>query len=171
MDDLEEANRLLGKAYDALNPIQPWERPADRMKLAQKKITDALAKMENMEDKIKDVIADMDWRGLHNDVIILRRLKDIIPPRTSEEETERMKVRWPKKPLAEDPFECDVECSTQASGDDCYECQNPEEPEKEGEWLYVNPYLHIYKCSICSDTTYGKESAKCPSCGASMEVK
>lgn len=50
MSDIEEAKRLLGEAHDDLNPIRPWEKPADRMKSAQKKITDALPLLDNMEE-------------------------------------------------------------------------------------------------------------------------
>lgn len=106
MIDLEEIKRLLEEAMvymQGIHHLQDIEDIVQREKAAQENITEALSLLENMKDKIKDVIADMDWRGLHNDVIILRRLKDIIPPRTSEEETERMKVRWPKKFPPEEP--------------------------------------------------------------------
>ena len=103
MGDIKEIKQLVGEADNLLTQLYLKE-PADNDKRDQihHRHTDALALLENMEDKIKDVIADMDWRGLHNDAIILRRLKDIIPPRTSEEETERMKVRWPKKSPAKE---------------------------------------------------------------------
>ena len=106
MGDIDEVNRLLRKALEhnrqaKISYIQHYEN-AFALDEDKKCITDALANLGNIENKIKDVIADMDWRGLHNDAIILRRLKDIIPPRTSEEETERMKVRWPKKSPAKE---------------------------------------------------------------------